>query len=110
MGSRAANRIPISYSRFPTPQYLDPRLVTQQPEQAEIAVQFAVEHRFQVELDVSDAGQADIVAQDAEAQPVANKAPQMVVTAVETFLQQAVGAAFDGLAVVSAVQLLPEGE
>ena len=46
-----------------------------QPKQGEAAVQFVVEHRFQVELRVGGAGEADVVAQNAEAQPIADKGP-----------------------------------
>ena len=72
---------------------LHPALVADQPQQGEVGVELALHHRFQVKLHVGGAGQADVVAQDAQAQAVADDAPQMVVGAVEELLQQAVRAA-----------------
>lgn len=72
---------------------LHPALVTHQPQQRKVGVEFAAHHRLQVELDVGGAGEADVVAQHAQAQAVAEKAPQVVIGAIEELLQQAVRAA-----------------
>ena len=71
---------------------LDARLVAEQPEQGEVGVDLARHHRFEVELDKGLAGQAGVVAQDAQAQAVGDEPPEMLVGAVEELLDQAVRA------------------
>ena len=79
-----------------------------QPQQAEVGVELAGQHGFQVELDVGGARQAGVVAQDPQPQAVAGEPPQAIGGAVEVLLHQAVGAAFgDG---VAAVQVLSEAD
>ena len=56
-----------------------PRLVAQQPQQHEIGVDLAVHHGFEVELDIGLPRQADVVAQDAQLQPIGEEAPQVLV-------------------------------
>jgi hypothetical protein len=58
---------------------LDTRLVAQQVEQHEVGVDLALHHRFQVEFDVRLAGQADVVAQDAQKVAVGEEAPQHLI-------------------------------
>ena len=48
----------------------DARLVAEPPEQREVGVQLAVEHRLQIELDERLPAEPDVVAQDAESQTV----------------------------------------
>jgi hypothetical protein len=45
-------------------------LVQKQPEQDEVRVGFARHHRFEVELDVGLTGQADVIAQQPQAEAV----------------------------------------
>ena len=75
---------------------LDPGLMAQQPEQAEVRVQLAVHHGGEVELDVGLAGQADVVAKDAQLEPVGEEGPEVVVGAVQELLHQAMGAGLGG--------------
>ena len=53
----------------------DAGLVAEQPEQGEVGVDLAVDHRLEVELDVRLAGEAGVVAQDAELQAVGRRSP-----------------------------------
>ena len=69
---------------------LDPRLVAEPPQQSEVGVDLAVEHRLQVELDEGLSGQSNVVAEDAEPQSVADEAPEVLLRAVEELLHQAV--------------------
>src|SRR6266571_5528571 len=72
---------------------LHSRLVTEQPQQYKIGVHLAVHHRFQVKFNVSLACEAHIIAQNAQSQPIRDKAPQVSVGAVQKFLQKAMRAA-----------------
>jgi hypothetical protein len=73
---------------------VDAGLVAQPPQQCEVGVDLAVEHRLEVELDERLPGQADVVPQDAELQAVADEAPQVGLGAVQELLHQAVRAGF----------------
>src|SRR2546425_2998710 len=53
------------------------RLVAEQPQQHKIGVDLAIHHRFQVELDVSLACEAHIVAQDTQFQTIRDDAPEV---------------------------------
>ncbi len=57
--------------------------MAQPPQQGEIGIDLAVEHRLQIELDVSWPGQPDVVAENTELEPIADEAPQMALGAVE---------------------------
>ncbi len=65
--------------------------MAQQPQQGEIGVMLAGEQRFQVEFHKGRAGEAHVIAQHTQAQPIAHNAPEIIVGAVEEFLHQAVG-------------------
>jgi hypothetical protein len=71
---------------------LDPRLVADEPQQHEVGVDLAGEHRLEVELEVRLAGERDAVAQHAKHEPVGDDPPQPLGRAVEQFLHEAVGA------------------
>ena len=70
---------------------LDAALVADQPEEAELGVLLAVHDRLEVELDAGLAGQAVVVADEAQGRTVGDEAPEVVVGAVEEVLDQAVG-------------------
>lgn len=67
----------------------EPAGVRQQPEGGEIGIEAVLEGALQVDLDVGRAGQARVVAEDAEHEAVGNEAPQRVVVGVEEFLDEA---------------------
>jgi len=71
-----------------------PRLVAHQPQHGEIGIDFAAEHRFQVEFQVSLAGQAGVVAQHPQAQAIGDQAPVTGIVPVEQLLHQRVRAGF----------------
>ena len=62
---------------------LDPGFVADQPQQREVRVDLAAEHRLEVELHVSLAGEADVVAQHAQDQAVGDDPPESVWGAVQ---------------------------
>ena len=70
--------------------------MAQEPEQGEVGVDLAGHHRFEVELDVGLAGQAGVVAQDAQAAPVGEEAPEVVIRLVQELLDEAVRAGAAG--------------
>ena len=72
---------------------LDARGVADEPEQQEVGVDLAFHHGLEVELDIGLAGEAGVVAQDAQAQAVGDEAPEAVFAAVQELLHQAVRAA-----------------
>ena len=80
---------------------LDARLVADEPQQHEVGVDLAGEHRLEVELDVRLAGERDAVAQHAQHEPVGDDPPQPLGRAVEQLLHEAVralaGGALDAL-------------
>jgi len=78
------------------PAGLDARLVAEKPEQDEIGIDLALHHRLEVEFNPGLAGEADIVAQDAQPAAVGEKGPEPVVGAVEQLLHHAVGRAAAG--------------
>src|SRR5712692_9238934 len=53
------------------------RLVAKQPQQHKVGVDLSIHHRFQVELDVSLACEAHIVAQDTQFQSIRDDAPEV---------------------------------
>ena len=55
---------------------LDAGLVADEPEEHEVGVDLAGEHRLEVELEVRLAGERDVVAQDAEHEAVGDDPPQ----------------------------------
>ena len=61
-----------------------------EPQQHEVRVDLAGEHRLEVELDIRLAGQGLVVPQDAQAQSVRDDRPQVPVAAVEELLHEAV--------------------
>ena len=71
---------------------LDAGLVADEPEEDEVGVDLAGEHRLEVELDVRLAGERDVVAQHAEHESVGDDAPQPLGGAVEQLLHEAVWA------------------
>ncbi|MCZ7620317.1 MAG: hypothetical protein M5U32_19155 [Myxococcota bacterium] len=71
---------------------LDPRLVQHQPQDGEVRVGLTFQHGLEVELDVSLAREARVVAQEAQAQAVAEDGPEMRVAAVQQLLHEAVRA------------------
>ena len=75
---------------------LDARLVADEPEQHEVGVDLAGEHRLEVELEVRLAGERDAVAEHAEHEPVGDDPPQPLGRAVEQLLHEAVGALAGG--------------
>ena len=75
MPSRANQSRALASASMARQRAIIPRLVAQQPEQREVGVHLAIEHRLQVELDVGLAGQANVVAQDAQLQAVADETP-----------------------------------
>src|SRR6266568_4940027 len=72
---------------------LHSRLVTEQPQQDKVGIDFAVHHRFKVELNVGLACEAHIVTQDTQLQSIRNDAPHMAFRAVQEFLHKAMRAA-----------------
>ena len=54
-----------------------PRLVAEHPQKREVGIDLALHHGFQVELNVSLAGERDIIAEDAEHQAVGKEAPRL---------------------------------
>jgi hypothetical protein len=66
--------------------------MTEQPEDQEVGVDLALHHRFQIELDVGRSAEADVVAEDAKLQSVADEGPEVIVATVEKLLNQTVGA------------------
>src|SRR5260370_14535468 len=71
---------------------LHSRLVTEQPQEHKIGVHLTVHHSFQVKFDVGLAGEAHIVAQDAQPKSIPDKAPEASVGAVQEFLYEAMRA------------------
>src|SRR6266536_1574385 len=69
------------------------RLMTEQPQQHKIGVYFAVHHGFQVKFDIRLACKAYIIAQNAQTQPIRDKAPQVIIRAVQQFLYKTMWAA-----------------
>ncbi len=65
--------------------------VTEKPESGEIGVEAFAENGFEVGLEVGRPGQAGVIAQDAQLQPVANDGPQRGVAGVEDFLREQEG-------------------
>ena len=61
-----------------------------EPEQREVGVGLAREHRLEVELDVRLAGEGDVVAQQPQRQSVGDDAPQPLAGAVQQLLNEAV--------------------
>ena len=61
-----------------------------EPQQHEVRVDLAGEHRFEVELDIRLARQRLVVPQDAQAQTVRDDRPQVRVAAIEELLHEAV--------------------
>ncbi|MCX7049219.1 MAG: hypothetical protein NTX50_27505 [Candidatus Sumerlaeota bacterium] len=70
--------------------------MAEEPEDGEIGVEFAVHHGFEIELDEGLAREADVVAQEAQAQAVGDEPPEAVVVAVEELLHEAVRAGASG--------------
>ena len=66
------------------------RGVGHEPEQHEIGVDLAREHRFEIEFEPGLAGEGLVVPQDAQAEAVRDDGPQVGVAAVEEFLHQPV--------------------
>ena len=66
------------------------RGVGHEPEQHEIGVDLAREHRFEIEFEPGLAGEGLVVPQDAKAEAVRDDGPQVGVAAVEEFLYQPV--------------------
>ena len=67
-------------------------LVQQEPEQREVGVEFALHHGLQVELDERLAREGDVIAEQAQAQAVADDGPDVRRGAVQEFLHHAVRA------------------
>ena len=65
----------------------------QQPEGGEVSVELFSEDGFEVHLNIGRPGQAGVVAQDAQLEPVAGDGPEGLVGRVECLLRQHVGAA-----------------
>ena len=61
-----------------------------EPQQHEVRIDLAGEHRFEVELDIRLARQRLVVPQDAQAQTVRDDRPQVRVAAIEELLHEAV--------------------
>ena len=66
--------------------------MAEQPQQHEIGIDLTREHRFQVEFEIRLAGQAGVIAQDTQAQPIGDQPPQALIVTVEQLLHQAVRA------------------
>src|SRR2546425_9501660 len=66
--------------------------MAEQPEHDEVGIDLALQHAFEVELDVGLTRQADAITQQAQAQTVGNKTPEMVVATIQKFLYQAMRA------------------
>jgi hypothetical protein len=66
--------------------------VAEEPEEREVGVDLAVHHSREVELDVGLAGEALVVAEDAEAEAVREEAPEVALVPVQELLYEAVGA------------------
>ena len=64
--------------------------MTGEPQQPEVAVLLAVEHGGEVELHVGMAGEAGVVAQQAEPLAVADDGPEVLVAAVQELLHETV--------------------
>ena len=78
------------------PVGLDAGLVADEPQQREVGVDLAGEHRLEVELHVRLAGERDVVAEHAEHEPVGDDPPQPLGGAVEQLLHEAVRALAGG--------------
>jgi len=75
---------------------LHPRLVAKEPEQDEIGIDLAAHHRLEIKLDPGLAGEADVVAEDAQPAAVGEQGPEPVLGAVEQLLNHAVRRAAAG--------------
>ncbi len=69
---------------------MHPGMVAAQPQQGELGEGFALKYALQVEFHIGLAAQAGIVAQNAQAQAIGHKTPEMDIGAVEKFLDQGV--------------------
>ena len=75
---------------------LEAGLVGEHPEEDEVGVDLALEEGLEVELDVGLAGEADVVAQEAQDAAVAHDPPEPGVVAVQEFLDEGVRAGAGG--------------
>ena len=75
---------PLALARYET------RGVHDEPQQHDVRIDLAGEHRLEVELDVRLARQRLVVPQDAQAQSVRDDRPQVRVAAIEELLHEAV--------------------
>jgi hypothetical protein len=66
-------------------------LVAEEPEESEVGVDLAVHHPGEVDFDVGLAGEALVVAEDAELEAVRDEAPEVAFVAVQELLEEAVG-------------------
>ena len=82
-------------------------LMTKQPQHDEVSIDFVFHHAFEIELDKGLSGQADVITQNPQPQTVGDKTPEMVVTAIQELLHQAVrtGASRSGHACGAAVEV-----